>query len=81
MPVPIIDTLVADVAAEDTVIDSAVALLTGIQARIDAAVTAALANGATAAELAPLTALSADIQAKTKALGDAVIANTPAATP
>ena len=76
MSVPSIDQLVADVAALDTVVDSAVAALNGIAARIDAAVAAALANGATAAQLAPLTALSADIQTRTASLAAAVAANT-----
>jgi hypothetical protein len=62
-----------DVAAEDTVIDSAITLLGGIKAALDAAI----ASGDPAA----LTALSADIQAKTATLSAAVVANTPAATP
>lgn len=63
--------LQADVAAEDTVIDSAITLLTGIKAALDAAI----ASGNPAA----LTALSADIQAKTQSLATAVTTNTPAA--
>jgi hypothetical protein len=63
--------LQADVAAEDTVVDSAVTLLTGIKAALDAAI----ASGNPAA----LTALSADIQAKTAVLSQAVATNTPAA--
>jgi hypothetical protein len=81
MPVAAIDQLVTDVKAEDDVIDSAVLLINGFKARLDAAVADALKGGATAAELAPLTALSSDIGSKTKALSDAVAANTPAATP
>jgi len=50
--------LQAKVAAEDTVIDSAIVLLQGIKAA--------------------LAALSTDIGAKTQALSDAVVANTPA---
>ncbi len=65
-----LDDLKAAVAAEDTVIDSAVVLLQGLKAALDAAI----ASGNPAA----LTALSADIGAKTKALSDAVVANTPA---
>lgn len=59
------------VAAEDTVIDSAVTLLAGLKTSLDAAI----ASGDPAA----LTALSADIGAKTKSLADAITANTPAA--
>lgn len=61
--------LQAAVAAEDTVIDSAVVLLQGLKTSLDAAI----ASGDPAA----LTALSADIGAKTKSLADAITANTP----
>ena len=61
--------LQAAVTAEDTVIDSAVTLLQGLKAALDAAGTDPVA----------LAALSADIAAKTQALSDAVVANTPAA--
>lgn len=74
----VIDQVVADVKAEHAVIDSAIVLLNGIAGRIDAAVQEALANGATEAELAPLTDLSAEVKAKTQQLADAVVANTPA---
>ncbi len=57
----------AAVAAEDTVIDSAIALLKGLAQQI--------------ADLKPnqaaIDALAADVGAKTKALADAVVANTP----
>jgi hypothetical protein len=66
-----IDDLTAAVAAEDTVIDSAVTLLNGIPALIAAA----------GVDPAALTALQADIQAKTAALAAAVIVGTPAAPP
>jgi hypothetical protein len=71
-----IDQLVADVAAEDTVIDSCVVYIKGVPALIDAAVQKALAGGATAAQLVPLTTLSADVKAKTQAITDALTANT-----
>jgi len=64
-----LDQLTADVAAEDSAVDSAVVLLQGLKAALDAAGT----------DPAKLAALSADIQAKTKVLSDAVVANTPAA--
>lgn len=63
--------LQAAVTQENTVIDSAITLLNGIKAALDAAI----ANGDPAA----LTALSAEITAKTQALSDAIVANTPAA--
>ena len=65
--------LQADVAAESTVVDSAITLLQGLKAALDAAI----ASGDPSA----LTALSADIEAKTAVLSAAVAANTPAAPP
>ncbi len=79
--VPAIDTLVAAVAAEDTVIASAVTMLQGISSMIAVAVAAAVANGATAAQLAPLTTLTTDVQAQATALAAAVAANVPPAPP
>jgi len=64
-----IDDLQAAVAAEDTVIDSAITLINGIPALIAAA----------GVDPAKLATLQADISAKSKALADAVAANTPAA--
>lgn len=77
MAAPILQPLEDQIAATDTVIDSAVVLINGIQAQIATAVQAAIANGATAAELAPLTDLNAGLKAKTDALAAAVQANTP----
>lgn len=68
-----LDKLQADVTAENTVIDSAITLLQGLKAALDAAI----ASGNPAA----LTALSATIEAKTQALADAVTANTPPPPP
>ena len=64
-----IDDLATAVAAEDTVIDSAITLLQGLSAALAAAGT----------DPAKLAALQTDITAKTKTLADAVAANTPAA--
>jgi hypothetical protein len=72
-----IDALVTAVENFETVADGATALITGFQARLDAAVAAATANGATAEQLAPLTQLSADVKAKADALAAAVTANAP----
>lgn len=71
-----LDDLKADVAAETSVVNSAITLLGGIAARIDAAVTAARAGDDQA-----LSALSTEVKAETAALAEAVAANTPAATP
>ena len=64
-----IDDLQAAVAAEDTVIDSAITLIQGIPALIAAA----------GVDPARLAALQSDITAKSSALAAAVAANTPAA--
>ncbi len=66
-----LDDLQAAVAAEDTVIDSAITLIHGIPALIAAA----------GVDPAKLAALQSDITAKSTALAAAVAANTPAATP
>lgn len=68
-----LDDLKADVAAETSVVNSAVTLLGGIAARIDAAVAAARAGDDDA-----LSALSTEVKAETQALADAVAANTVA---
>ena len=60
------------------VIQSATVLINGIGARIVAAVAVAMANGATEAELQPLTDLSVELAARSVELADAVAANTPA---
>ena len=59
------------VTAEDTVVDSAIALLQGLAAQV----------AALQPNQAAIDALAADINAKTSALANAVAANTPAATP
>lgn len=61
--------LTADVAANRSAVDSAVTLLQGLKAALDAAGTDPTA----------LARLSADIEASTAALAAAVVANTPAA--
>lgn len=69
-----LEDLTADVSAETTVVNSAITLLGGIAARIDAAVAAARAG-----DDAALTALSGEVRSETQALAAAVAANTPAA--
>lgn len=63
-----VDDIQADVTAEDTVVDSAIALIQGIAAALQAAGT----------DPAKLAALHTDITNKTQALAQAVAANTPA---
>lgn len=61
----------AEVTALETVVDSAVALINGIAARIDEAVAAD-----NVVDASNLSALSASLRAQSTELGDAVAANT-----
>jgi hypothetical protein len=76
---PQIEQLKTEVARVTTVNASAVTLINGISARIQKAVDEALANGATAEELAPLTDLNTALSTASTELSAAVVANTPAA--
>ncbi len=78
---PLLAELQAQVTAATTVVQSATALILGIPGLIQSAVAAAIANGATAEELAPFDALGDELQAQAAALAAAVAANTPAPTP
>lgn len=69
-----LDQISADVAAQSSVIQSAVVLLGGLKTKLDEAVTA-LAGGDDGAALA---ALSASLESNTQALAAAVAVNTPA---
>jgi hypothetical protein len=75
----ILTKLDAEVTKATTVMASAVILINGIAARVQAAVDAALANGATAAELAPVQAEADALAASSTDLANAVSENTPAA--
>lgn len=74
-----IDDLTAQVTKATEVEKSAQILIEGFGQRLTDAVNAALANGATAEELAPLTELGKALDAESDALAAAVVANTPAA--
>ena len=74
---PTLDALAAQVTATTTVIDSAILAFNGWAARLEAAVDAALAGGATAAELAPVTDEINLMKSKSADLAAAVAANTP----
>jgi hypothetical protein len=78
MPNPVLAALEAQVTASTAVEASAVILINGIAARIQAAVDAAIANGATAAELAPVQGEVDAMKASSDTLSAAVAANTPA---
>lgn len=71
--------LTAAVTKATTVEKSAEALISGFGSRLDAAVQAAVANGATAEQLQPVTDLGTALDAESDALSAAVTANTPAA--
>ncbi len=74
-----ITDLTNQVTKATTVEKSAEALINGIQSRIAAAVAAAVANGATAEQLQPVSDLAAALDTESDALNAAVVANTPAA--
>jgi hypothetical protein len=76
-----IDNLVAQVQRTTDVHQSAIAVLNGIADRIQAGIDAALAGGATAAELAQLQGQVDTIRLSTDRLADAVVVNTPAGPP
>jgi len=69
---------IADITAATEVIESATVFVNGVAARIDAAVEAAKANGATEEELQPVTDVATALRAKADELAAAVAANTPA---
>jgi len=73
----VLDDLAAAVTRATTVEASATALISGFAARLQTAVAAAIANGATAEELAPIQAEVDALTASASALSDAVAANTP----
>jgi len=73
---PVLDDLKATVEATTSVEDSATMLINGFAARVQAAVDQAIANGASAAELAPVQAEVDALKAASDALSQAVKANT-----
>ena len=75
----IIDDTIATMTDTDTVLDSALVYIQSVPGMIQAAVDAAVAGGATAAQLAPLTQLVADTKTKSDAVKAALVANTPQA--
>lgn len=77
----LIASLTAEVSNDTTVMTSAITLINGISAQITAAVNAALAAGATPAQLQAITDAVAQLKANDAGLAGAVAANTPAAPP
>ncbi len=80
MTAPVLADLQAAVATDTTVKASAATLIRGISGRIQDAVNAALANGATAAELQPVQDEVNAMNTSSSDLAAAVEENTPAAT-
>lgn len=78
MTSPILAALQAQVKAATDAEDAATLALNGVADRIQAAVNAALENGATAEELAPVQGEVDALKASTDALAAAVVAGTPA---
>jgi hypothetical protein len=76
----VLDQLAQEVSDTIGVEESAIAALNGVQARIQAAVDQALANGATAAELAPITNELANLADARTRLAEAVATNASAPT-
>jgi hypothetical protein len=76
MPNPVLAQLATQVQANVDAEASAVIVLNGIAARIQAAIDAALANGATEAELQPVTDEVAALNNSAAALSAAIVANT-----
>lgn len=72
MPSQILQQLTDQVTETTGVEQSAITLIEGIQARIDAAVQQALDNGATAEQLQPISDLSTAMEAQTQALAAAI---------
>lgn len=74
----VIDDLVQEVSEDLTVMDGAITFIKGVPDLVQAAIDKALANGATEAQLAPVTQVVTELQAKRQALQDALAANVPA---
>jgi len=79
MAAQVLADLTAQVARNTDVEASAVLFINGSADRLAAAVAAALANGATAEELAPVQAEVDAMKASAESLAAAIAANTPAA--
>jgi len=76
MPAKVLEDLAAQAKVNEDAEASAVIVLNGIAARIQTAVDAAIAGGATAAELAPVQDEVNALKASSDALSAAIVANT-----
>ncbi len=80
MPPVVLDDLAVQVTASVTVMEGAKLLINGFAQRLVDAIAAAVANGATAEQLAPVQAEVDALKAKSDELAAAVEANTPVHT-
>ena len=78
---PQLADLTSEITNATSVQASATVLINGIADRIQQAVQAAIANGATAEELKPVADLGTQLQQQTDALNSAILANTPTPPP
>jgi hypothetical protein len=76
-----LNAVIANVTDENTVIDGAITFINSVPGLIQTAVTAALAAGATPAQLQAVTDLGTAITNKSSALKTALVAGTPPAPP
>lgn len=76
---PLLQQLAEQVAKTTAVEAAAVEWINGSAARLQAAVDAALAGGATAEQLAPIAAEVEALKTSADAVAAAIVANTPAA--
>lgn len=72
-----VDDAIAAMTEAETVEDSALAFIQSVPGLIAAAVATATAGGATSAQLAPFTQLSADLSTRAAAIRAALTVNTP----
>lgn len=75
MSAQVLTDLATATAKAKGAMESATVLINGFAAKLQAAVDAALANGATATELAPVSQLVADLNTDADALAASVAAN------
>ena len=69
--------LIDKIAANGTIIEGATTFILGVPALIQTAIDAAIEGGATAAQLAPVQAVTDDLTTKAQALQAAMISGTP----
>ena len=81
MPSPVIDATIQAMTNANTVLDAAIIYVADVPRLLQQAVDAAMNNGATAAQLEPVSALGTTLTAKADALVQAMAANTPSPPP